>query len=419
MSTKNHSQYQDTLDLVIEIAKGLGYQNADYAALLVPERELSVSLPVTMDNGEVKVFQGFRVQNSSVRGPYKGGVRFHPDVDKDEIMDLALLMSLKCAVADIPYGGGKGGISVDPKELSEGELERLSRKYFAAIAPVIGVKTDIPAPDVNTNAKIMGWFMDEYSKIVGHREPAIVTGKPINVGGSLGRNEATGRGVKVITHLFAQRKNLKPEETAIVIEGAGNAGLIAALLLDELGYKITGLSNSKRSVYNPNGFDLSEICEANSSEENLAKLLGQPGSEEGGVKDVLYKPCDFLIPAALENQINEENADRIQAKYIIEAANGPVSSKGEDILLANGKDIIPDIVANAGGVTCSYFEWVQNLQYESWSEEKVNRKLEEKMTRMFENMVAVKEEKNISYRRAAFVIAVERMIEALQCKGKF
>lgn len=419
MSSQKKSQYQETLDLIVEIANSLGYQQADYAPLLVPERALSVSLPVTMDNGDIKVFQGFRIQNSSVRGPYKGGVRFHPNVNKDEIMILALLMSLKCAVADIPYGGAKGGISVDPKALSEGELERLSRKYFAGIAPIIGIKTDIPAPDVNTNSQIMGWFMDEYSKRVGHREPAIVTGKSVNMGGSLGRNEATGLGVKDIVHLFAQRKNLIPEKTDIVVQGAGNVGLIAALLLDQQGYKICGLSNSKKSVYNAKGLDLSKISEKQSTDQILATLLEQQGSEQGNAKDILYHPCDFLIPAALENQINAENADRIQAKYIIEAANGPVSSQGEDILLAKGIDIIPDIVANAGGVICSYFEWVQNLQYQSWTLEKVNRNLEEKMTKMFEDVTTVKETKKISYRRAAFMIAIERMIEALHFKGKF
>lgn len=420
MSKQKQSQYQEVLDLLEEIAsEDLGYQKSDYAALLVPEREITVSLPVTMDNGEVRVFQGYRIQNSSVRGPFKGGVRYHPKVSKDEVNALALLMSLKCAVADIPYGGGKGGISVDPKKLSRNELERLSRRYFNAIAPVIGVKMDIPAPDVNTNAEIMGWFMDEYCRFVGHHEPAIVTGKPIEAGGSLGRNEATGRGVKVITDLLAKRKGFKPEETTINIQGSGNAGLVAALLLDEAGYKITGLSNSQRSVFNPGGFDLTDVSLGHPSEENLAILLKQAGSEEFGVTDILTKPCTFLIPAALENQINASNADQVKAQFVVEAANGPTSSEGENILHSKGIEVMPDIVANAGGVICSYFEWVQNLEYQYWTLEEVNSKLEQKMTRMFNEVMAVHDEKQVSYRRAAFIIAVDRIIKASLCKGKF
>lgn len=419
MAEKVKSQYQEILGLVEEIADNLGYKKADYARMLVPEREITVSLPVALDDGEVKIFQGFRIQNSSARGPYKGGVRFHPNVDKEHVMVLALLMSLKCSVANIPFGGAKGGVAVDPKKLSENELERLSRKYFAAIAPNIGPKTDIPAPDVNTNAQIMGWFMDEYSRIIGHREPAIVTGKPVEIGGSLGRNEATGRGVKIITHLFAQKKHRRPEETTVVVQGAGNAGLVAALLLHQEGYKVIGLSNSQRSVVNRAGFSMENVHLGNSSEQNLSILLNQPGSEELGVKDILYVDCDFLIPAALENQINGENAGRVQAKYIVEAANGPITSDGEDILLARGIDVLPDILSNAGGVICSYFEWVQNLQYQSWTEEKVNQRLEEKMTKMFHDVVAIKEEKGVSYRRAAFIIAVDRIIKANKYNGKF
>lgn len=419
MSEQKLSQYQETVQSVKKIAEDLGYKESDYITLLSPERELTVSLPVTMDDGSVRVYHGYRIQDNSARGPYKGGVRYHPDVEIEEVRDLALLMSLKCSVADIPYGGAKGGITVDSRELSETELERLTRKYAEKIYPVIGPEIDIPAPDMNTNAKIMGWFRDEYSKIAGVQVPAIVTGKPVEVGGSLGRNEATGLGVKTVTHLFAQSQNFVPEETRIVVQGTGNVGLISAQLLAEEGYKIIAISNIAGAVLNLNGLDVSVMDLKNGDQKNYDLLLAQSGSQEIPMEEFLFTECDILIPAALQNQIHAENADKINTKLIVEAANAPVSAEGEAILVNKGVKLLPDILCNAGGVICSYFEWVQNLQYFSWTLEEVNQKLIAKMTSAFEEVLKVQAEQKGTYREAALRIAVDKLIQAAKFKGKF
>lgn len=419
MSEQKLSQYQETVQSVKKIAEDLGYKESDYITLLSPERELTVSLPVTMDDGSVRVYHGYRIQDNSARGPYKGGVRYHPDVEIEEVRDLALLMSLKCSVADIPYGGAKGGITVDSRELSETELERLTRKYAEKIYPVIGPEIDIPAPDMNTNAKIMGWFRDEYSKIAGVQVPAIVTGKPVEVGGSLGRNEATGLGVKTVTHLFAQSQNFVPEETRIVVQGTGNVGLISAQLLAEEGYKIIAISNIAGAVLNLNGLDVSVMDLKNGDQKNYDLLVAQSGSQEIPMEEFLFTECDILIPAALQNQIHAENADKINTKLIVEAANAPVSAEGEAILVNKGVKLLPDILCNAGGVICSYFEWVQNLQYFSWTLEEVNQKLIAKMTSAFEEVLKVQAEQKGTYREAALRIAVDKLIQAAKFKGKF
>ncbi|MDI9490870.1 MAG: Glu/Leu/Phe/Val dehydrogenase [Clostridiaceae bacterium] len=419
MSEQKLSQYQETVQSVKKIAEDLGYKESDYITLLSPERELTVSLPVTMDDGSVRVYHGYRIQDNSARGPYKGGVRYHPDVEIEEVRDLALLMSLKCSVADIPYGGAKGGITVDSRELSETELERLTRKYAEKIYPVIGPEIDIPAPDMNTNAKIMGWFRDEYSKIAGVQVPAIVTGKPVEVGGSLGRNEATGLGVKTVTHLFAQSQNFVPEETRIVVQGTGNVGLISAQLLAEEGYKIIAISNIAGAVLNLNGLDVSVMDLKNGDQKNYDLLIAQSGSQEIPMEEFLFTECDILIPAALQNQIHAENADKINTKLIVEAANAPVSAEGEAILVNKGVKLLPDILCNAGGVICSYFEWVQNLQYFSWTLEEVNQKLIAKMTSAFEEVLKVQAEQKGTYREAALRIAVDKLIQAAKFKGKF
>lgn len=419
MSEQKLSQYQETVQSVKKIAEDLGYKESDYITLLSPERELTVSLPVTMDDGSVRVYHGYRIQDNSARGPYKGGVRYHPEVEIEEVRDLALLMSLKCSVADIPYGGAKGGITVDPRELSETELERLTRKYAEKIYPVIGPEIDIPAPDMNTNAKIMGWFRDEYSKIAGVQVPAIVTGKPVEVGGSLGRNEATGLGVKTVTHLFAKSQNFVPEETRIVVQGTGNVGLISAQLLAEEGYKIIAISNIAGAVFNPNGLDVSMMDLKNGDQKNYDLLVAQSGSQEIPMEEFLFTECDILIPAALQNQIHAENADKINTKLIVEAANAPVSAEGEAILVNKGVKLLPDILCNAGGVVCSYFEWVQNLQYFSWTLEEVNQKLIAKMTSAFEEVLKVQAEQKGTYREAAMRIAVDKLIQAAKFKGKF
>lgn len=419
MSHKELSQYQETLNLIIEYAENLGYKESDYVTLLSPDRELSVSLPVSMDDGTIKVFHGYRIQDNGIRGPYKGGIRYHPEVDAEEVRDLALLMSLKCSVANIPYGGAKGGITVDPRQLSKDELERLTRKYAEKIFPVIGLDIDIPAPDVNTNPEIMGWFSDEYAKLVGRRVPGIVTGKPIELGGSYGRTEATGRGVSTVTHLYSQRLDLVPSKTKVVIQGTGNVGLVTAQLLADLGYQIIGLSNISGAVYNPDGFDVSELNINNGDQKNYDILLDQENSEVYPDDEFLEMECDILIPAALGNQIRGNNADRIKAKIIVEAANAPVTATAEKILLEKDVKILPDILANSGGVICSYFEWVQNLQYFNWTEEEVNEKLVAQITKAFEEVVSVQSEQKGTYRQAAMSIAVDRLIQANRAKGKF
>lgn len=419
MSKQKMSQYQETLQSLKKIARDRGYEEQEYINLLSPDRELVVSLPVAMDDGNVKVFQGYRIQDNSARGPYKGGVRYHPDVNIEEVRDLALLMSLKCAVADIPYGGAKGGVTVDVSNLSEAELERLTRRYAEKITPIIGSETDIPAPDMNTNAKIMGWFMDEYSKIAGKKTPSIVTGKPIFAGGSLGRNEATGLGVKTITHAFAQKKELQAADTRVVIQGTGNVGLLAGKFLAEEGYIITTMSNISGAVNNPKGFDLSSLDLAHGDQKNYDLLLAQDGSKVIDAEEMLFTECEILIPAALQNQIREDNADKVKANFVVEAANAPITAKGEEILLKNGIDVLPDILCNAGGVTCSYFEWVQNLQHFSWTLDEVNTKLVSKMMSAFDAIMKMKEENNFSYREAAMHIAVERIIQAQKFQGKY
>lgn len=419
MSKQKMSQYQETLQSLKKIARDRGYEEQEYINLLSPDRELVVSLPVAMDDGNVKVFQGYRIQDNSARGPYKGGVRYHPDVNIEEVRDLALLMSLKCAVADIPYGGAKGGVTVDVSNLSEAELERLTRRYAEKITPIIGSETDIPAPDMNTNAKIMGWFMDEYSKIAGKKTPSIVTGKPIFAGGSLGRNEATGLGVKTITHAFAQKKELQAADTRVVIQGTGNVGLLAGKFLAEEGYIITTMSNISGAVHNPKGFDLSSLDLAHGDQKNYDLLLAQDGSKVIDAEEMLFTECEILIPAALQNQIREDNADKVKANFVVEAANAPITAKGEEILLKNGIDVLPDILCNAGGVTCSYFEWVQNLQHFSWTLDEVNTKLVSKIMSAFDAIMKMKEENNFSYREAAMHIAVDRIIQAQKFQGKY
>ncbi len=419
MGTQKLSQYQETLELIKNYSEKLGYEESDYITLLSPERELIVSLPVTMDDGSIKVFQGYRIQDNSALGPYKGGVRYHPNVDIEEVRALAMLMSLKCSLANIPYGGAKGGITVNPRELSKGELERLTRKYAEKIYPVIGVDIDIPAPDVNTNPEIMGWFSDEYAKITGYKVPGIVTGKPIDLGGSLGRNEATGRGVSTITNLLSQQQDLIPENTKVIIQGTGNVGLITAKLLAEMGYKIVGISNIAGAVHNPNGLDVSILDLGNGDQKNYDLLLNQDASEVYPIDDFLFMDCDILIPAALENQIHESNADKVKAKFVVEAANAPITAGGEDILFQRGITVLPDILVNSGGVICSYFEWVQNLQHYSWTEEEVNKKLVAQMTSSFEAVDNMQKEQKGTYREAAMSIAMKRIIESNKAKGKY
>ena len=416
-NVEKYNPYDNMLKVLDQAANMLGLDKSDYVAMKYPERELKVSMPIKMDNGEIKVFEGFRVQHSSVRGPNKGGIRYHQDVDMNEVKALSAWMTLKCAVVDVPYGGAKGGIKVNPKLLSAGELERLTRKYTAMISPIIGPDKDIPAPDVNTNAQIMGWIMDTYSMLKGKLVPGVVTGKPIEIGGSLGRTEATGRGVMFALKETLEKLNISMKDVKVVVQGAGNVGRIAAKLIFEEGGTIVGISNSTGAIYNKDGFNMDEL--------NAYILAKKPLRDFDSNKEIitneelLLKECDVLIPAALENQITEKNANDIKASIIVEGANGPTTVAGDDILNKNGKIVVPDILANAGGVVVSYFEWVQNLQSFKWEEKEVNAKLESIMIKAFDDVWTKSKEKDSSLRLAANMVAIERVAKASKMRGSF
>ncbi|MCL2569823.1 MAG: Glu/Leu/Phe/Val dehydrogenase [Firmicutes bacterium] len=377
-------------------AKQLGLEQNDYIQFLYPEREICVSIPVMMDDGQIQVFQGYRVQHSSKLGPYKGGIRFHHEVDMDEVRSLAAWMTFKCAVVDIPYGGGKGGVTVNPSKLSISELENLTREFTRKLSPVLGERFDIPAPDVNTNAQIMGWLVCEYSKSVGKPCPAVVTGKPVEQGGSLGRKEATGRGLyKIIKELY-NRLGLELKNATIVIQGYGNVGYEVAKLLHEYGAKIIAVSDVCGGYYNKDGLNIPTFY-MKSEKPNISN------------SELLEMPCDILIPAALGNQITEKNAKNIKAKYIVEGANGPVTTDADAILQSKNIMVVPDILANAGGVVVSYFEWLQNLENQKWTIDQVNTNLEKIMFSAFERVYKIHKNKNISMRQAAYIAALERL----------
>jgi glutamate dehydrogenase (NAD(P)+) len=382
----------------------------------VPKRELTVNFPVTMDDGRVEVFTGYRVQHNLSRGPAKGGIRYHQDVTLDEVRALAMWMTWKCAVVNIPYGGGKGGVIVDPKKLSLRELEGLTRRFATEISPLIGPDRDIPAPDVNTNAQTMAWIMDTFSMHHGYTISGVVTGKPIAVGGSLGRNEATARGA-VFTLLQASKAiNLPLVGAKVAIQGYGNAGSIAAQLLAEEGSVIVAVSDSTGGIYNPNGFDPLKVS---AWKREHGTVVGFPGTEEISNEALLEVACDILVPAALENQITAANAPRIKARVVAEAANGPTTPEADAILHERGIFLIPDILCNAGGVTVSYFEWVQDMQSFFWTEERINQSLKEIMDRAFEAVYAMSLTREVEMRTAAYMVAVARVAEATTLRGLY
>lgn len=407
----------DNFVAVMDKAAGvMGISEEDYLTFKYPERELKVSLPVRMDDGSLKVFEGFRIQHSTLRGPAKGGVRYHQNVNVDEVRALSAWMTFKCAVAAIPYGGGKGGIVCRPREMSKGELERLTRTYIDKISAIISPNTDIPAPDVGTNAQTMDWMVDEYSKLKGESVYGIVTGKSIEIGGSKGRNEATGRGVCFVTLEMMKKYNMKPEDCKIVIQGMGNVGSISAKLLAEEGAKIIAVSDVSCAIYNENGLDISGIYKYLDSGKNL--LDGYTGDCKRITNaELLELPCDILIPAALENQITAENADRIKAKIVIEAANGPTSVEADEILNKKGVKVLPDILSNSGGVIVSYFEWVQNLQNFYWEEDDVNAKLKRQIVGAFNDVFDAREKYDCTFRVAAYIVALNRLVTAKKLRG--
>ncbi len=400
-----------------EAAERLGLSQAMRAILRKPKRELIVNFPVRMDNGDVEMFTGYRVQHNINRGPAKGGIRFSPEVSLDEVRALAMWMTWKCAVVGIPFGGAKGGVICDPHKMSPSELERLSRRYATEISILIGPDSDIPAPDMNTNPQIMAWMMDTFSMHKGYSVPAVITGKPIGIGGSEGRMEATARGVMVVTREALLDKNMNPEDCSVVVQGFGNVGSITARLLhDELRCKIVGLSDIAGGVYNPRGIDVHRALRY--SKEH-GSLKGLPDAEAVTNTELLELSCDVLIPAALENQLTGKNAARIKPRLIIEAANGPTDPEADHIFNDAGIMVVPDILANAGGVTVSYFEWVQDLQRFFWAENEINDRLETIMQRSYRAVAHKCDEQDCNMRMGAYLLAVARVAEATEIRGVY
>ena len=416
--SKKYNPYDEILTTLEQAAKKLGLKEDDYIQLKYPERELQVSVPVRMDDGSIKVFEGYRVQHSGARGPYKGGIRYHQNVDMDEIKALAVMMSLKCAVVDIPYGGGKGGVTVDATKLSNAELERLTRSFATRLFPIIGPHTDIPAPDVNTNGEVMAWFMDAYSTLSGYLTPGVVTGKPAQVGGSLGRRDATGRGIMLMTREIAKQVGLELKGARVAVQGAGNVGGTAAKFLKQAGCKVVALSDVSGGLYSDTGLDIEDIVTFLRARRGrtLADYEGT-NFERITNEELLSTEVDILIPAALENAITAETAPGIRTKIVVEAANGPTNSDGDRILEEKGVIVVPDILANAGGVIVSYFEWIQNLQYLKWDEEEINKKLENLMVKAFNDVWNTAEKAGTSLRMGAYMVAVDRIATASKLRG--
>src|SRR5215471_10115743 len=379
-----------------------------------PKRELAVNFPVRLDNGRIKTFTGYRVQHNVNRGPAKGGIRYGPDVTLDEVKALAMWMTWKCAVVGIPYGGAKGGVICDPKHMSPGELERLTRRYASELAIIIGPHSDIPAPDVNTNAQVMAWIMDTYSMHEGYSIPAVVTGKPLSIGGSEGRNEATATGVLFVTRQAARRLAIPLQGARVSIQGYGNAGAIAARLFHNEGCKIVAVSDTRGGIYNESGLDPAAVLR---HKQEHGSVVGFPHAQQVSVQEVLEVPCEILIPAATEGVITAKNADRVQARIVAEAANGPTTPQADTILFDKGVTVIPDILANAGGVTVSYFEWVQDLQSFFWGVEEISQKLEVIMNHAFAAVAEQAEQSHCDLRLAANMLAISRVAEATQMRG--
>ena len=415
----SYNAYDNFIAVVDKAAKAVGMDEQDYILVKYPERELKVSVPIKMDDGSVKVFEGYRVQHSSSRGPCKGGIRYHQDSDINEVRALAAWMSFKCAVVNIPYGGAKGAIKVDPTKLSKGELERLTRRYTASILPIIGPEKDIPAPDVNTNAQVMDWIMDTYSMMSGYTVHGVVTGKDLEVGGSVGRPEATGRGVTIITMQLLKKLKLNPKDVTVAIQGFGNVGAAAAKFIYENGCKVVAVSDVSGGIRCEKGLDIPAVLAFVGNKKNFLKDYNADGVEHISNQDLLVTKCDVLIPAAMENQITKDNAEKLQCKYIVEAANGPTTAEADEIIAKRGIILVPDILANAGGVTVSYFEWVQNLQSLTWELEDVNKMLEKVMVKAWNELDENATKWGLNYRLAAYVVAIERICKAKKFRGMF
>ena len=397
-----------------EAAEAMNLDPAMREVLRVPQRELITSFPVRMDNGTVRVFTGFRVQHNITRGPAKGGLRYHPAVNLDEVKALAMWMSWKTALMGIPFGGAKGGVICDPRQLSQNELERLTRRFATEISLLVGPQSDIPAPDVGTNAQTMAWFMDTLSMHQGFSTPAVITGKPVSVGGSEGRAEATGRGVATVTVRALDQLGIAPSEATVTVQGFGNVGSVSAMLLQRAGCRVVGVCDVEGAVWNPAGLHIPSLLD---HVRTSGSVVGFAGSSAVGAHEVLIAECTVVVPAALEGQITPKVAQRMQCKLIVEGANGPTTPDADTVLKERGILLVPDILANAGGVVVSYFEWVQNLQAFFWEEDDINRRLEDLMRRAYDTVQDVAVSKQVTLRQAAYSLAVGKVAEATQVRG--
>ncbi|MCC0627571.1 MULTISPECIES: Glu/Leu/Phe/Val dehydrogenase [unclassified Clostridioides] len=419
MSGKDVNVFEMAQSQVKNACDKLGMEPAVYELLKEPMRVIEVSIPVKMDDGSIKTFKGFRSQHNDAVGPTKGGIRFHPNVSRDEVKALSIWMTFKCSVTGIPYGGGKGGIIVDPSTLSQGELERLSRGYIDGIYKLIGEKVDVPAPDVNTNGQIMSWMVDEYNKLTGQSSIGVLTGKPVEFGGSLGRTAATGFGVAVTAREAAAKLGIDMKKAKIAVQGIGNVGSYTVLNCEKLGGTVVAMaewckSEGSYAIYNENGLDGQAMLDYMKEHGNL---LNFPGAKRISLEEFWASDVDIIIPAALENSITKEVAESIKAKLVCEAANGPTTPEADEVFAERGIVLTPDILTNAGGVTVSYFEWVQNLYGYYWSEEEVEQKEEVAMVKAFESIWKIKEEYNVTMREAAYMHSIKKVAEAMKLRG--
>ncbi|ACA38247.1 Glu/Leu/Phe/Val dehydrogenase [Lysinibacillus sp. fkY74-1] len=411
--SENLNLFTSTQDVIQDALNKLGYDEAMYELLKEPLRMLQVRIPVKMDDGTTKVFTGYRAQHNDAVGPTKGGVRFHPQVSEEEVKALSMWMTLKCGIVDLPYGGGKGGVICDPRQMSMGEIERLSRGYVRAVSQIVGPTKDIPAPDVFTNAQIMAWMMDEYSRMDEFNSPGFITGKPLVLGGSQGRDRATAQGVTIVIEEAAKKRGIDIKGARVVIQGFGNAGSFLAKFMHDLGAKVIGISDAYGALHDPEGLDIDYLLDRRDSFGTVTTLFENTISN----KELLELDCDILVPAAIENQITADNAHNIKADIVVEAANGPTTAEATKILTERGILLVPDVLASAGGVTVSYFEWVQNNQGYYWTEEEVEERLYKKMVEAFDNVYTTATTRNINMRLAAYMVGVRRTAEASRFRG--
>ncbi len=411
--SENLNLFTSTQEVIQEALNKLGYDEAMYELLKEPLRMLQVRIPVKMDDGTTKVFTGYRAQHNDAVGPTKGGVRFHPAVSEEEVKALSMWMTLKCGIVDLPYGGGKGGVICDPRQMSMDEIERLSRGYVRAVSQIVGPTKDIPAPDVFTNAQIMAWMMDEYSRMDEFNSPGFITGKPLVLGGSQGRDRATAQGVTIVIQEAAKKRGIDIKGARVVIQGFGNAGSFLAKFMHDLGAKVIGISDAYGALHDPKGLDIDYLLDRRDSFGTVTTLFENTISN----KELLELDCDILVPAAIENQITADNAHNVKASIVVEAANGPTTAEATRILTDRGILLVPDVLASAGGVTVSYFEWVQNNQGYYWTEEEVEERLYKKMVDAFENVYTTATTRNINMRLAAYMVGVRRTAEASRFRG--